>query len=132
MMRAHSKDLAVTKDSHEFREVHPHIAVKKEPRQLATDASSACLAESELAGSFLGSPMKQDELEVIDSIELAKRLSVPESWIRSRANQKRTSDPIPHYRLGRYIRFSWGSVELSDWLSRQLVSTDRVWSRREL
>ena len=43
--------------------------------------------------------MKQDELEVIDSIELAKRLSVPESWIRSRANQKRTSDPIPHYRL---------------------------------
>ncbi len=76
--------------------------------------------------------MKQDELEVIDSIELVKRLSVPESWIRSRANQKRTSDPIPHYRLGRYIRFSWGSVQLSDWLSRQLVSTDRVWSRREL
>jgi transposase len=72
------------------------------------------------------------EAEVIDSTELAKRLSVPESWIRSRTNQKRTSDPIPHYRLGRYIRFSWGSAELSDWLSRQLVSTDRVWSRREL
>jgi len=76
--------------------------------------------------------MNQNEVEVIDSTELAKRLSVPESWIRSRTNQKRTSDPIPHYRLGRYIRFSWGSAELSDWLSRQLVSTDRVWSRREL
>jgi hypothetical protein len=74
--------------------------------------------------------MKQEELEVIDSIELAKRLSVPESWIRSRTNQKRTCDPIPHYRLGRYVRFSWGSAELSDWLQRQLVSTDGVWSRR--
>jgi hypothetical protein len=74
--------------------------------------------------------MKQEELEVIDSIELAKRLSVPESWIRSRTNQKRTCDPIPHYRLGRYIRFSWRSAELSDWLQRQLVSTDGVWSRR--
>jgi hypothetical protein len=34
------------------------------------------------------------------------------------------------YRLGRYIRFSWRSAELSDWLQRQLVSTDGVWSRR--
>ena len=75
-------------------------------------------------------PIVVSVLEVIDSIELAKRLSVPESWIRSRTNKKRTSDPIPHYRLGRYIRFSWGSAELSDWLQRQLVSTDGVWSRR--
>jgi hypothetical protein len=65
-----------------------------------------------------------DSLEVIDSLELAKRLRVPESWIRSRTNRKRTSDPIPHYRLGRYIRFSWGSFELSDWLRRQLVRTN--------
>jgi hypothetical protein len=71
-------------------------------------------------------------LEVIDSVELAKRLSVPETWIRSRSNRKRTTDPIPHYRLGRYIRFSWGSVELNDWLARQLVSTDGVWSRRKI
>jgi hypothetical protein len=71
-------------------------------------------------------------LEVIDSVELAKRLSVPETWIRSRSNRKRTADPIPHYRLGRYIRFSWGSVELNDWLARQLVSTDGVWSRRKI
>jgi hypothetical protein len=75
-------------------------------------------------------PVLSVTIEVIDSAELAKRLSVPESWIRSRTHQNRTSDPIPHYRLGRYIRFSWGSVELRDWLSRQLVSTDRQWSRR--
>ena len=77
-------------------------------------------------------PIPSTVIEVIDSTELAKRLRVPESWIRSRTNQKRTSDPIPHYRLGRYIRFSWGSDELRDWLSRQLVSTDRQWSRRKI
>jgi hypothetical protein len=65
-----------------------------------------------------------DELRVIDSTELAKRLNVPESWVRSRTNRKRTTDPIPHYRLGRYIRFNWGSPELHDWLGRQLVSTN--------
>lgn len=78
----------------------------------------------------LTAPILTSSLEVIDSTELAKRLSVPESWIRSRTNKKRTTDPIPHYRLGRYVRFSWGSAELRDWLQRQLVSTDGVWSRR--
>ena len=82
------------------------------------------------ARSLRGKPVFSVALEVIDSAELAKRLSVPENWIRSRTNRNRTSDPIPHYRLGRYIRFSWGSDELRDWLNRQLVSTDRQWSRR--
>jgi hypothetical protein len=79
---------------------------------------------------LLPAPIFASALEVIDSVELAKRLSVPESWIRSRTNKRRTTDPIPHYRLGRYIRFSWGSAELRDWLQRQLVSTDGVWSKR--
>ncbi len=68
--------------------------------------------------------------EVIDSTELAKRLNVPESWIRSRTDKKRTSDPIPHFRLGRYVRFPWGSDELRDWLDRQLVSTNRAGHQR--
>jgi hypothetical protein len=63
-------------------------------------------------------------VEVIDSAELAKRLNVPETWVRSRTNPKRTSDPIPHLRLGRYVRFSWGSEQLHEWLNRQLVSTN--------
>src|SRR5215510_3495085 len=64
------------------------------------------------------------QVEVIDSTELAKRLNVPETWVRSRTNAKRTSDPIPHLRLGRYVRFPWGSSELRDWLDRQLVSAN--------
>jgi hypothetical protein len=62
--------------------------------------------------------------EVIDSTELAKRLNVPETWVRSRTNLKRTTDPIPHLRLGRYVRFSWGSEQLEEWLRRQWVSAN--------
>ncbi len=65
-------------------------------------------------------------VEVINSAELARRLGVPESWVRSRSNPKRTNDPIPHYKFGRYVQFPWGSDMLRAWLNRQLVSTDRA------
>jgi len=51
---------------------------------------------------------------------------VPETWVRSRTNAKRTRDPIPHFRLGRYVRFPWGSEELREWLDHQLVSANRA------
>jgi len=63
-------------------------------------------------------------VEMINSAELAGRLGVPESWVRSRSNPKRTDDPIPHYKFGRYVQFPWGSDVLRAWLSRQLVSTN--------
>jgi hypothetical protein len=74
--------------------------------------------------------MTTEVTEVIDSAELAKRLCVPETWVRSRSNPKRTSDPIPHYKLGRYINFPWGSTELKEWLERQLVGANRNRSGR--
>lgn len=71
------------------------------------------------------------EVEVIDSSELAKRLNVPETWVRSRGNPSRSDDPIPHLKLGRYVRFSWGSEALRAWLDRQLVSADSGRSLKE-
>lgn len=65
-------------------------------------------------------------VEMINSAELARRLGVPESWVRSRSNPNRTADPIPHYKFGRYVQFPWGSDVLWVWLNRQLVSTDRA------
>ncbi len=65
-------------------------------------------------------------IEVINSTELARRLGVPETWVRSRSNPHRTDDPIPHYKFGRYVQFPWGSDVLRAWLNRQLVSTDRA------
>jgi len=55
--------------------------------------------------------------EVIRSAELAKRWCVPESWVRDQV-RTRAQDPIPHVRLGKYIRFEWGSSQLEDWWAR--------------
>jgi hypothetical protein len=62
--------------------------------------------------------------EIIDSVELAKRWVLPTSWIREQA-RSRATDPIPHIRFGRYVRFRWGSPELNDWLQRRMVNSGR-------
>jgi hypothetical protein len=63
-------------------------------------------------------------MPLIDSRELAKRWCVPESWIRERT-RARTTDPIPHVRLGRYVRFDWLSPELAS--DRPLIALRRAW-----
>jgi len=54
--------------------------------------------------------------ELITADELAKRWNLPASWIRSHT-RRRTLDEIPCIRLGRYVRFRWGSAELERWLA---------------
>jgi len=56
--------------------------------------------------------------EVMVPKQLAERWQVPESWIRAQT-RSRCLDPIPHSRLGRYIRYSWGSPELNEWWQRR-------------
>lgn len=58
--------------------------------------------------------------EFVDSRELARRLTVPTSWVRDQA-RARAQDPLPHVRLGKYVRFLWGSPELEDWIARRIV-----------
>lgn len=43
-------------------------------------------------------------IEIIDAEELAKRWAVPETWVRENV-RRRALDPIPHVRLGKYVRF---------------------------
>ena len=57
--------------------------------------------------------------EVLTAEELAERWRVPASWVRDQC-RSRSVDPIPHIRLGRYVRFSWGSPELMRWWERRL------------
>jgi hypothetical protein len=58
--------------------------------------------------------------ELIDSEELAARWRVPESWIRNRTRARTPREErIPCLRLGRYVRFEWGSVPLSEWLAKK-------------
>jgi hypothetical protein len=62
--------------------------------------------------------------EIIDSGELARRWYVPETWIRE-YTRCRTQNTIPHIRLGRYVRFAWGSPVLDQWFQQQSVNGKR-------
>jgi len=58
--------------------------------------------------------------EMIDSVELAARWRVPESWIRNHTRARTPKDErIPCIRLGRYVRFEWGSPQLAEWLGKK-------------
>ena len=75
-----------------------------------------------MAGAQLGhKPPDSDGIyyEVLTPKELAARWRVPESWVRDQSRSRRCADVIPHVRLGRYIRYSWGSPELNDWWRRR-------------
>jgi excisionase family DNA binding protein len=48
--------------------------------------------------------------ELLTVEELAARLRVPPSWVRSHT-RTRALDPLPCVRLGRYTRFRWSAVE---------------------
>ncbi len=56
--------------------------------------------------------------EILDSRELARRWRVPKTWVEEQT-RRRCSDPIPHIRLGKYVRFEWGSPELERWWARR-------------
>jgi len=58
--------------------------------------------------------------EMIDSAELAARWRVPESWIRNHTRARTPKEErIPCVRLGRYVRFEWGSRQLAEWLAKK-------------
>ena len=67
--------------------------------------------------------------EIIDSVQLARRWALPVSWIREHV-RSRVTDPIPHIRFGRYVRFRWGSPELEGWLAEHMVNSSASGSRR--
>jgi len=61
---------------------------------------------------------RNDQPELIDAAELAARWCVPESWIRNRTRARTPREErIPCLRLGRYVRFEWGSPLLATWLA---------------
>jgi hypothetical protein len=61
------------------------------------------------------SPAPAIVYEIIDYKEFAKRLALPPTWIMEQT-RSRAVTPIPHLRFGRYVRFQWGSPELTKWM----------------
>ena len=74
-----------------------------------------------MAESASGPPTSATGYQFIDSKELASRWNLPETWIREQV-RSRSTDPLPHVRFGKYVRFRWGSPELEGWATRRIVS----------
>lgn len=58
--------------------------------------------------------------EILTPQEVADRLKVPISWLYEQTRNRarvRNSDPLPHRKMGRYLRFVWS--EIAEWLNRQ-------------
>lgn len=60
--------------------------------------------------------------EMLDAAGLAARLNVPITWIRE-YTRRRATDPLPHVRLGHYVRFEFLSPELAAWIARRRKSS---------
>jgi hypothetical protein len=57
------------------------------------------------------------QFEMIDGPTLAQRWHVRPTWVRKHTAP--SDDPLPHVKLGRYVRFLWDSPELNGWLERR-------------
>jgi hypothetical protein len=70
------------------------------------------------------------EYEYLDSKALAQRWCLPESWVREQV-RTRSTDPLPHVRFGKYVRFRWGSPELEAWAERRIIGLNNNKPRRD-
>ena len=58
--------------------------------------------------------------EILTPQQVAERLQVPVSWIYEQSRNRssiRVPDPLPHMKLGRYLRYDWHKVIA--WMERQ-------------
>lgn len=93
-----------------------HMSNSESAVSIQSTATSS--APSSLSTDTLSSRLT--EYEFIDSRELARRLTVPTSWIRDQV-RARSEDPLPHVNLGKHVRFLWGSPALELWIRRRIV-----------
>ena len=57
-----------------------------------------------------------DPSQILTLEELAQRLKVSPRWVYEKS-RRRSTNPLPTIRIGRYLRFDW--VEVSAWLRKQ-------------
>ena len=62
------------------------------------------------------SSVQIDPADILTIDELAARLKVSERWVYEKS-RRRCLDPLPVFRMGRYLRFSW--ADISAWLQQR-------------
>jgi hypothetical protein len=65
--------------------------------------------------------LKKPSAGFLDVVDLAKHLKMPRTWIYDHTGPS-CSDPIPHYKFGKYLRFDIGTEEFKTWLKRNFRS----------
>jgi hypothetical protein len=66
-------------------------------------------------------------IEILTPQQLAVRLQVKPSWVYEQTRNRsgvRNPDPLPHIKMGLYLRFDWRDVLA--WLERQKQHAERV------
>jgi hypothetical protein len=58
----------------------------------------------------------QQSFELLTAEQLAVRLAVPKTWLLEQT-RSRAEDPAPHWKLGKYVRFSL-DADFYKWLER--------------
>jgi predicted DNA-binding transcriptional regulator AlpA len=57
--------------------------------------------------------------DILTPEQLAQRLQVKPSWVYEQTRDRagiRSTDPLPHIKMGRYLRFDW--CDVLAWLER--------------
>jgi len=65
--------------------------------------------------------------EILTPQQLAERLQVKPSWVYEQTRNRsglRNPDPLPHIKMGLYLRFDWRDVLA--WLERQKQHAERI------
>ena len=65
-------------------------------------------------------PGRLEPTHLLTPEQLAERLQVKPSWVYEQTRTRsgvRNSDPLPHIKMGLYLRFDWRDVVA--WLERQ-------------
>lgn len=66
-------------------------------------------------------------IEILTPQQLAERLQVKPSWVYEQTRNRsgvRNPDPLPHIKMGLYLRFDWRDVLA--WLDRQKQYAERL------
>jgi hypothetical protein len=57
------------------------------------------------------------QITIVKAEELARLLTLPVTWVYEQT-RSRSRDPIPHLKMGSYVRFEVGSAALNAWIDR--------------
>jgi predicted DNA-binding transcriptional regulator AlpA len=48
--------------------------------------------------------------DILTPTQLAKRLQVSLNWVYEKTRRRKLANPMPHLKLGRYLRFFWPDI----------------------